>query len=149
MATKTGLRKTATISISADALEGLGLGRITPFIKLGIEKMETNFRELEDDLVGLIDNFDDDKLAGASKLPPLGDFQSVAAGLTPLSPARLTEVLKAFNGLIGVSGGPNGKSGFDSLRRVFGAVNLLHNTFNDYKQYTKQAAGSVYGNLRM
>lgn len=131
------------------ALEGLGLGRMTPFVKMGHDEMTGDRQALVQDIVSKIDKFGPEVLARASKLPPLGNFQTRSDEVTPLTPARLSELLREFNGIIGKAGGPSNDNGFDGLRKVFGTVNLLYSTFNDYKQFTKRAAGSVYSNLRM
>ena len=136
-------------AIGIGALENVGLGRMSPFVKLGLESMQGNRQELHEEIQNLVADFESDFHAKAAKMPPLGNFQSVAGDSTPLSSTRLTELLKEFNGLIGKSGGPNGEKGFDSLRRVFGTVNLLYQTFNDFNQYSDRAAGSTYSNLRM
>ena len=135
--------------VTAGALENLGLGRISPFVKLGLEAMNGTWREIENDVDRIASEVDAEVLSRASQLPPLGSFQSRSEQPSQLKAARLTELLKAFNGLIGKSGGPNSKSGFDGLRRVFATVNLLHEMFSDHRQYVDQSAGAKYSNLRM
>ena len=136
-------------AIRIGTLENLGLGRMSPFVKLGLDSMRGDLHELDEEVERMVAGFNADISSKASKMPPLGNFQTAAAGESPLSARRLSELLKKFNSLIGQSGGPNGEGGFDSLRRVFGTVNLLYETFNDYRRYTSRAAGSAFTNLRM
>ena len=131
------------------ALDDLGLGRMAPFVKLGLDSMEGDRRELDEEIHRVIAKFDKEFAAKASKMPPLGKFQSIAEGKTPLTSRRLSEILRTFNVLIGKSGGPRGENGFDALRKVFGAVNLLYQTFNDYRQFSQHAASSTFSNIRM
>ncbi|NNE65479.1 MAG: hypothetical protein HKN33_02850 [Pyrinomonadaceae bacterium] len=136
-------------AIGIGRLENIGLGRMSPFVKLGLDSMSGDWQGLDEEVEKLVDGFKSDFSTKASKMPPLGNFQSEAAGESPLSVRRLSELLRTFNSLIGRSGGPNGASGFDSLRRVFGTVNLLYQTFNDYRRYSDRASGSTFTNLRM
>ena len=140
-------------TVPASTLEDLGLGRISPFVKLGIDTMDGEWHDLRGSIEELVEEIDHDGLGKAAKTPPLGIFQGLLETMpepeTTLSPVRLSIFLKEFNGLIGRSGGPTGESGFDSLRRVFGTVNLLHETFSDYRQYGRQAAGSTNSDLQL
>lgn len=136
-------------AIGIGSLETMGLGRISPFIKLGLDSMGEGRAELDDEIRDLLSEFDTHFAAGASKLPPVGGFQSAAAGMTPLNAGRLSDLLKEFNGLIGKSGGPNGERPFDSLRKVFATVNLLYQTFKDQSNFTSQASGTAFSKLRV
>lgn len=136
-------------AIGVGSLESMGLGRISPFIKLALDSMGGNRREIDDEIRELLSGFDTHCAVEASKLPPLGRFQSPSMGTTPLSSQRLTELLREFNGLIGKSGGPNGERPFDSLRKVFATVNLLYQTFKDQNSFSSQATGSAYSKLRI
>ncbi|MDH3493250.1 MAG: hypothetical protein OEM82_06840 [Acidobacteriota bacterium] len=136
-------------AIGIGSLETMGLGRIAPFVKLGLDSMGGNRTHLEDEVRGLLSRFDMHFAARASKLPPLGRFQSSSSGMTPLSPGRLTELLKEFNGLIGKSGGPNVERPFDALRKVFATVDLLYRTFRDQSKFSDHAAGSAFSKLRI
>ncbi|MEZ5307635.1 MAG: hypothetical protein R2684_10870 [Pyrinomonadaceae bacterium] len=131
------------------ALENMGLGRLPHLVTLGTEKIKSEPSELKEAIDSLVFEFKQESIEGASVLPPLGSFQSPPDGPTPLTTARLVEISRNFNGLIGNSGGPNGGATFDRIRRIYAAMNLLNETFNDHRRFAKQAVASTLLNVRM
>ena len=119
-------------------LNSLGFDELTPMIKLGFEKLNSDRFEVIETVDGLTKTIPRDAITDCETLPALGQFGEPRSEDPAFDPPRLVELMRKFNGLIGKSGGPSGENGFDALRRVFATVNLLHGQFNSFRRYTSR-----------
>ena len=135
--------------INAGTLERLGLGKLLPLVKLNLDALNGDERFVKDEIEKLVEKIDGQTINASSSLPPLGDFQKPSASETPLSTNRLAELLRTFSGVAATAEGAGSGSDFYGLRRIYGAFNMLHGTFNNYTQFNKRASNSIFTNLRM
>src|SRR6185369_9357018 len=60
--------------VAGGLLDKVGLGSLTPFVKMGLNAMTGNWLGVASDVFNMVSNFKGNSLDGASKLPPLGGF---------------------------------------------------------------------------
>lgn len=124
-------------------LDSLGLGKITPFVKMGLNALTGNWMGVAKDVFDLVSNFRSDFLNNASKQPPLGNFQQPSTSESPLSSSRMGEMLNMFEKLFG------GNNPMRGLTKVFNALNTIKDMFDNYRRFDMQASRSIFANLKM
>ena len=135
--------------ISGGTLERLGLGKITPLIKSDLEKTDGVKKIIAEEVTKIVDRIDGQTINASSSLPPLGDFQKPSSSQTPLSTNRLAGLLRAFGEITATLERTDAENNLSELRKIYGALNMLHGTFNNYTQFNKRASSSIFNNLRM
>ncbi len=138
-------------NIAGGYLDQLGLGRMATFVKLGLNAMTGNWMEVAREIFGIVSNFKGDFLDKAAKQPPLGNFQTPRNinEESPLNSDRLTKLLRGMGEVFGGLSNINHSGLTDGLRRIFGALSLLQNTFNNHSYYDTRASSSMFLNMRM
>jgi len=66
--------------VAGGLLDKIGLGKIAPFVKMGLNALTGNWLGVAQDVFGLVSNFKGNFQDGASKLPPLGGFENPDGG---------------------------------------------------------------------
>lgn len=130
-------------SMAGGFLDKLGLGKITPFVKMGLNAITGNWMGVAKDVFGLVSNFKGDFLNKASSQPPLGNFQQPSEGKTPLSKDRMNGLMDILKQLLQV-GGQN--PGLDKLNGLFGAVKSI---FDNFSQFGDQSTKSMFANMKV
>ncbi len=131
-------------SLTGGFLDSLGLGKITQFVKMGLNALLTgNLIGVARDVFDLVSNFRSNFLDRAAKQPPLGNFQTPSTAASPLSSKRMGEFLNLFERL---SGGFNSK---DGLRKIYNALNIIKDMFDNYRRFDNRATRSVFRNLKI
>lgn len=124
-------------------LDKLGLGKITPFVKMGLNALTGNWMSVAKDVFGLVSNFKSNFLDRASSQPPLGNFQQASNLSTPLSSRRMSEVLNMFGKLF------SGMERTPGLNRIYNALNVIKGTFDNYNHFDNRASRSAFTNIKI
>ena len=124
-------------------LDKLGLGKITPFVKMGLNAMTGNWMGVAKDVFSLVSNFKSDFLSRASSQPPLGNFQMPSTAASPLSSNRMDEMLNLFTRTFGNNGMTEG------LSKVLDAFRTIKGTFDNYNHFDNQATRSIFSNMKI
>ena len=116
--------------VAGGLLDKIGLGKIAPFVKMGLNAMTGNWLGVAQDVFGLVSNFKGNFQDGASKLPPLGGFENpvnnFASQNNPLTGNRLADMFKGLSNLF---------KGFKALTEGVNN-NQLYNNRLSISQYT-------------
>lgn len=129
-------------SVAGGLLDKIGLGKLAPFVQMGLNAMTGNWLGVAKDVFSLVSNFKGNFLDNAANKPPLGGFEQPGnQGL--LGGSRISDLFKGLSSLFG--GSNNGMSG---LNKIFSAFKMLSEAFNNNQLYTNRLSASQYTNLQ-
>lgn len=137
-------------SVAGGLLDKIGLGKIAPFVKLGLNALTGNWLGVAKDVFGLVSNFKGNFLGKAANKPPLGGFEQLLAGRPSLNQNRISGLFKGLSNLfnafksLGNNGGLMG-----SLGKIFSAFNVLQESFSNNQMYNNRASISQFSNIRL
>lgn len=142
-------------NVAGGLLDKIGLGKIAPFVKMGLNAMTGNWLGVAQDVFSLVSNFKGNFQNNASKLPPLGGFENPTNSNSlwqgnnqSLNSNRLTDLFKGlsqlFRGFSALSGGREG----NGLSRIFNAFKTLSEAFQNNQLYTNRVSISQYTNIQ-
>jgi hypothetical protein len=141
-------------SVAGGLLDKIGLGKIAPFVQLGINALTGNWLGVAQDVFGLVSSFKGNFLNNASTRPPLGGFEQNNNSFAPtsennrLSRNRISDLFRGLSNLF---------RGFKSLRsgdlaggfgRIFSAFNVLRDAFDNNQMFNNRSEFSIYSNIQ-
>lgn len=143
-------------SVAGGLLDKIGLGKLAPFVQLGINALTGNWLGVAQDVFGMVSNFKSNNfLNNASTRPPLGGFeQNSSDNFAPtnqqnrLSRNRISDLFRGLSNLF---------SGFNSARngdvtggfgRIFSAFNVLREAFDNNQMFNFRSETSIYSNIQ-
>ena len=132
------------------ALEKIGLGKIAPFVKMGINALTRNWLGVAKDVFDMVSGFRSNFLDSASTKPPLGGFENFANSFrsdSKLNGNRISGFMR---------GAKNFFSGFKSLTegdligfgKTFNAFNTMRDFVNNNQLYTNRQSSAYYGGIQ-
>ncbi|HEY0048420.1 MAG TPA: hypothetical protein VGB68_03985 [Pyrinomonadaceae bacterium] len=139
-------------SVAGGLLDKIGLGKIAPFVQLGINALTGNWLGVAKDVFGLVSNFKGNFLNNASTRPPLGGFEQ--NNFAPdqnnrLSRNRISDLFRGLSNLFrGFKSLGNGDfaGGFG---RIFSAFNVLRDAFDNNQMFNNRSSASIFANIRL
>lgn len=140
-------------SVAGGLLDKIGLGKIAPFVQMGLNAMTGNWLGVAKDVFNMVSNFKGNFLDKAAGKPPLGGFDQpanlFAPERSPLNGNRLSNLFRGlsdlFQGFKSLSNG-NGLGGFG---KIFNAFKALSEVFNNNQLLSNRVSISQYTNIRM
>ncbi|HEX8368781.1 MAG TPA: hypothetical protein VF604_09580 [Pyrinomonadaceae bacterium] len=140
-------------SVAGGLLDKIGLGKIAPFVQLGINALTGNWLGVAKDVFGLVSNFKGNFLNNASTRPPLGGFEQ-QNNFAPdqnnqLSRNRISDLFRGLSNLFkGFKALKNGDvaGGFG---RIFSAFNVLRDSFDNNQMFNNRSSASIFANIRL
>jgi len=143
-------------NVAGGLLDKIGLGKIAPFVKLGLNALTGNWLGVAQDVFGLVSNFKGNFQNNASKLPPLGGFENPVNNFTSqnnsLNGSRLSNLFKGlsnlFKGFKALSDGRPGND-FSGFSRIFNAFKALSDAFSNNQLYSNRVSISQYTNIQV
>lgn len=130
-------------------LDKVGLGKIAPFVKMGLNAMTGNWMGVAKDVFGLVSGFKGNNFQNsAAKQPPLGGFGSNSSNAAnPLANIlggnKMPSLIEGLKSLLGMGEGGEGagkiSSAFDLLSEIFG-ISKLFNSRQSASQYSSMQA---------
>ncbi len=72
-------------SVAGGLLDKIGLGKIAPFVKLGLNALTGNWLGVAQDVFGMVSNFKGNFMGKAATQPPLGGFGQAFQGKPSLN----------------------------------------------------------------
>jgi hypothetical protein len=139
-------------SVAGGLLDKIGLGKIAPFVQLGINALTGNWLGVAKDVFGLVSNFKGNFLNNASTRPPLGGFEQ-QNNFAPdqnnrLSRNRISDLFRGLSNLFkGFKSLSNGDLG--GFGRIFSAFNVLRDAFDNNQMFNYRSEVSIFSNIRM
>ena len=139
-------------SVAGGLLDKIGLGKLAPFVQMGLNAMTGNWLGVAKDVFGLVSNFKGNFLDNASNKPPLGGFEqpgnSFSGQNNRLNGNRLSDLFNGlsnlFRGFRALNNG-NEQNGFS---KIFNAFKTLSEAFNNNQLYTNRVSISQYTNIQ-
>lgn len=130
-------------SVAGSLLDKVGLGKIAPFVKMGLNAITGNWAGVAKDVFSLVSNFKGN-FNNADKNPPLGGFEKQPTE----DKANLNE--DRMSGLFGALGklfkalGSFGKNGdlMGSLGKIFSAFQALEESMSNNQLANSRRAAS-------
>ena len=134
--------------VAGGLLDKIGLGKIAPFVKMGLNALTGNWLGVAQDVFSLVSGFKGNSLNSASKNPPLGGFENSRNNFSsqnnPLSGNRVSGLLKGLSQLFkGLSGGNLGGIG-----KIFNAFKTLMDSFSNNQLYNNRLSTSQFSNIQ-
>lgn len=142
-------------SVAGGLLDKIGLGKLAPFVQLGINALTGNWLGVAQDVFGLVSSFKSNNfLNNSSSRPPLGGFEQNNNSFAPtsennrLSRNRISDLFRGLSNLF---------KGFKSLRggdvaggfgRIFSAFNVLREAFDNNQMFNYRSEVSIYSNIQ-
>lgn len=130
-------------------LDKIGLGKIAPFVKMGINALTGNWLGVAKDVFSMVSGFKSNFLNSASSKPPLGGFENFSRdfrGENRLNTNRISGFMRGLKNLFG--GFKALASGdFSGFGKIFNAFNTLRDFFNNNQLYTNRQSSSYYNSI--
>jgi hypothetical protein len=143
-------------SVAGGLLDKIGLGKIAPFVKLGLNALTGNWLGVAQDVFGMVSNFKSNNfLNNASTRPPLGGFeQNSSDNFAPtrensLSRNRISDLFRGLSNLF------KGLKSFGSgdfaggFGRIFSAFNVLRDAFDNNQMFNERSSVSMFSSIRL
>ncbi|HLM02588.1 MAG TPA: hypothetical protein VK400_16160 [Pyrinomonadaceae bacterium] len=140
-------------SVAGGLLDKIGLGKIAPFVQLGINALTGNWLGVAKDVFGLVSGFKGNFLNNASSRPPLGGFEqndfAPASRSNRLSRNRISDLFRGLSSLFrGFKAITNGSAG-EGFSRIFSAFSVLREAFDNNQMFNYRSSASIYSNIRL
>lgn len=136
--------------VAGGLLDKIGLGKIAPFVKLGLNALTGNWLGVAQDVFGLVSNFKGNFADKAANKPPLGGFENAfAPAKSPLNGNRISGLLKGLGGLFKAFKSLGSGEGLGAFGKIFSAFNQIMDSFNNNQMFNNRASLSQYSNIRM
>lgn len=141
-------------SVAGGLLDKIGLGKIAPFVQLGINALTGNWLGVAQDVFGLVSQFKGNFLNNASTRPPLGGFEQNNDSFAPtqnnrLSRNRISDLFRGLSNLFrGFKALGNGNAG-EGFGRIFSAFNVLREAFDNNQMFNYRSSVSIFSNIRL
>jgi len=138
--------------VAGGLLDKIGLGKIAPFVKMGLNAMTGNWLGVAKDVFSMVSNFKGNSLDGASQQPPLGGFENPSnSGNSSLSSNRLSDLFKGlgdlFKGFKSLTDG-NPSNNLGGFGKIFSAFKSLSEAFNNNQLFTNRVSISQFTNIQ-
>ncbi|MBS1795840.1 MAG: hypothetical protein JSS81_18440 [Acidobacteria bacterium] len=143
-------------NIAGGFLDKVGLGGLTPFVKMGLDAFTGNWLGVAKDVFDMVSGFKGGGLDGASKMPPLGGFDNPQNGFSggdnPLQGNRLSEM---FNGLKDFLSGlksltdKNPLNDLGGLGKIFKALQTLTQGADNNQLFNNRLSISQFTNIQV
>ena len=137
-------------SVVGGVLDKIGLGKIAPFVKLGLNALTGNWLGVAQDVFGMVSNFKGNFLGKAAKQPPLGGFgQSLMQGKPALNENRISGLFKGLSGLFNAfkSLGSGGNL-MGSIGKIFSAFNVVKESLENNQMVNNRISVAQFTNAR-
>lgn len=133
-------------NFSKEDFDKFGINDLARTIKFGFDQIPEKQLEITEDVSKLFDSFQKDFQYGASRTPPLGNFEGAGGDETPLSAKRLADISNKLRDF-------SKSKDFETvekqqMRRIYDCVNVIYNIYNDTKRFYNKASNSIFSKLR-
>jgi hypothetical protein len=144
-------------NVAGGLLDKIGLGKIAPFVKMGLNALTGNWLGVAQDVFSMVSNFKGNFQNNASQLPPLGGFEQPSNNFAaennnnPLSGNRMSDIFRGLGDLLkGFRNLTDGRRGNDlgGLSKIFNAFKTLSEAFGNNQLYTNRLSISQYTNIQ-
>ncbi len=132
-------------------LDKVGLGALTPFVKMGLDAMTGNWLGVAEDVFGMVSQFKNNPMEKAATRPPLGNFESsnnqFSSSQNKLNGNRMSGLMKSLSSLF---------SGFKALTsgdilggfgKILNAFQTVNESFNNNNLFAQRSNLSQYSSL--
>ena len=138
-------------SVAGGLLDKIGLGKIAPFVKLGLNALTGNWLGVAQDVFGMVSNFKGNFMGKADTKPPLGGFGQAFQGKPSLNENRISGLFKGlsslFNALKSFSGGGGGDL-LGGIGKIFSAFTAISESFGNNQMYNDRSAISQFSRIQ-
>ena len=140
-------------NVAGGLLDKIGLGKIAPFVKLGLNALTGNWLGVAQDVFSLVSNFKGNFMDGASNRPPLGGFENPLNSFTsgnnsPLNGNRLSDLFGGLSSLFRGFKSLNNGNELGGLSKIFNAFKTLSEAFSNNQLYNNRLSISQYTNIQ-
>lgn len=140
-------------SVAGGLLDKIGLGKLAPFVQLGINALTGNWLGVAQDVFGMVSGFKSNNfLNNASTRPPLGGFEQNNDNFAPTQENRLSRnrIGDLFRGLSNLFRGFKslGNGDLGGFGRIFSAFNVLREAFDNNQMFNFRSETSIYSNIQ-
>ncbi|MDQ3061606.1 MAG: hypothetical protein M3R14_01925 [Acidobacteriota bacterium] len=136
-------------SVAGGLLDKIGLGKIAPFVKLGLNALTGNWLGVAQDVFGLVSNFKGNFMGKAATKPPLGGFEQAFQGKPSINENRISGLFKGLSGLFNAFKSFSGGGDLmGSIGKIFSAFNVLKDSFSNNQMYNSRSLISQFSDMR-
>ncbi len=135
-------------SVAGGLLDKIGLGKIAPFVKMGLNAMTGNWLGVAQDVFGMVSNFKGNFLNKAATKPPLGGFGQAFQGKPALNENRISGLFKGLSNLFKAFKSFGSGDMMGGIGKIFSAFSLLNESFSNNKMYNDRALTSQFSSIQ-
>ncbi len=136
-------------SVAGGLLDKIGLGKIAPFVKLGLNALTGNWLGVAQDVFGMVSNFKGNFMGKAASQPPLGGFGQAFQGKPALNENRISGLFKGLSNLFKAFKSFGSGDMMGGIGKIFSAFNVLKESFSNNQMYNNRASVSQFSNIRL
>ncbi|MGI8849904.1 MAG: hypothetical protein ACR2HT_07020 [Pyrinomonadaceae bacterium] len=136
-------------SVAGGLLDKIGLGKIAPFVKLGLNALTGNWLGVAKDVFGMVSNFKGNFLGKAATKPPLGGFEQAFQGKPSVNENRISGLFKGLSNLFKALKSL-GKGGdiMGSIGKIFSAFNVVKESLQNNQMVNNRISVAQFTNAR-
>ena len=144
-------------NVAGGLLDKIGLGKIAPFVKMGLNALTGNWLGVAQDVFSLVSSFKSNFMDQAAKQPPLGGFEQPSnqsnnfwqGEQSPLSGNRLSDLFRGLSNLFKGFRALNNGNAAGGFGKIFDAFRVLSQAFDNNQLFSNRASISQYTNIRL
>lgn len=140
-------------SVVGGILDKIGLGKIAPFVKMGLNALTGNWLGVAKDVFGLVSNFKSNFMDKAANKPPLGAWDSNGRSFCgtncKLDRPRMSGLMSGLKSLFsGFKAFKNGNI-FGGFGKIFSAFRELNDALGNNQLYTNRSEFSRFNSIQV
>ncbi len=133
-------------NFSKEDFDKYGINDLARAIKKGFDQIPEQQSEIREEIIKIYDSFQKDFQYGASRTPPLGNFEGSGVDESSLSAKRLEDI---SNNLVDYSKSKDLENlGKQQMRKIYDCVSTVYIVYSDTKKFYNRASNSIFTNLK-
>lgn len=135
-------------SVAGGLLDKIGLGKIAPFVKMGLNAMTGNWLGVAQDVFGMVSNFKGNFMGKADTKPPLGGFGQAFQGKPSLNENRISGLFKGLSNLFKAFKSFGSGDMMGGIGKIFSAFNAISESFSNNQMYNNRSSISQFSKIQ-
>ena len=135
-------------SVAGGLLDKIGLGKIAPFVKMGLNAMTGNWLGVAKDVFGMVSNFKGNFMGKAAAKPPLGGFEQAFQGKPSLNENRISGLFKGLSSLFNAFKSFSSGDMMGGIGKIFSAFNVLQDSYGNNQMFNNRSLVAQFSDMR-
>ncbi len=135
-------------SVAGGLLDKIGLGKIAPFVKLGLNALTGNWLGVAQDVFGMVSNFKGNFMGKAATQPPLGGFGQAFQGKPSLNENRISGLFKGLSNLFKAFKSFGSGDIMGGIGKIFSAFSVLQDSYGNNQMFNSRSLVSQFSKIQ-